>query len=116
VSNRAEENHAGDQAEQLQEADDQAHRAYHVQPGDQPHLNGGGAALLVPQLLVAALRVQAAAVSLSLHAAGIRHSVLLGPRFDLEPIRVIANAATAKLKAHVSRCITRSQKHARAHV
>jgi len=57
VSNRAEEDHAGDQAEQLQEADDEAHRAYHVQPGDQPHLNGGGAALLVPEFLVAALRV-----------------------------------------------------------
>lgn len=99
MSDRAEEDHAGDLAEQLQEGDHEADRAHHVQPRDQPHLYGGQASLLVPELLVAALRVQAATVAFTLHAAGVRHAVLFRPGLDLEPVRVIAHAATAKLKS-----------------
>lgn len=99
MPDRAEEYHTGNLAEQLEKRDHEAHRAYHVESGDKPHLDGGSAALLVPELLVTTLRVQPATVTFSLHAAGVRHSVLLGPRLDLEPVRIVAHAAAAKLKA-----------------
>lgn len=57
VSDRAEEDHAGYLAEQLEESDDETHRAHHVEPGDQPHLYGGRASLLVPELLITTLRI-----------------------------------------------------------
>lgn len=95
----AEENHTSHLAEQLKEGDDETHRAHHVESGYQPHLNGGCASFLVPELLVATLRIEATAVSFPLHATRIRHPILLGPRFDLEPIRVVTYTAAMKLKA-----------------
>lgn len=57
VPDRAEEDHAGYLAEQLEESDDETHRTHHVEPDDQPHLYGSRASLLVPELLIATLRI-----------------------------------------------------------
>lgn len=57
VPDCAEEDHAGHLAEQLNEGDDEAHGAHHVESGDQPHLYRGRTSLLVPKLLVATLRI-----------------------------------------------------------
>lgn len=98
MPDRAEEYHAGHLAEQLEERDHQADGAHHVQPGDQPHLDGRHAALLVPELPVAAVRVQPTAVSFLLYATGVGHAALLRPRVDVEPVRVVLHAAAVELK------------------
>lgn len=94
----AEEDHAGDLSEQLEESDDEANGAHHVEPGDQPHLYGLGAAFLVPQL-VPFLVVETAAVPFPLYAARVRHSVLRRPRVDPVPVGVITHAAAMELKS-----------------
>lgn len=57
VPDRAEEDHAGYLAEQLEESDDETHRAYHVESGNQPHLYGVCTSFLVPKLLITTLRI-----------------------------------------------------------
>lgn len=101
MPDRAEEDHAGHLAEQLEEGHDETHRTHYVESGHQPHLNGGRASFFVPELLVTTLRIQATTVSFSLHAARIRNPILLGPRLDLEPIRVVAYAAAMKLDVSI---------------
>ena len=95
----AEQDHAGHLSEQLEESDDEANGAHHVKPGDQPHLNGRGAAFLVPQLLVPFLKVETTAVSFPLYAARVWHPVLRRPRVDSEPVGVISHAAAVELKS-----------------
>lgn len=95
----AEQDHAGHLSEQLEESDDEANGAHHVKPGDQPHLNGRGAAFLVPQLLVPFLKVETTAVSFPLYAARVWHPVLRRPRVDSEPVGVISHAAAMELKS-----------------
>lgn len=99
VFDRAEEYHASHLSEKLEKRDHETHRTHHVESGDQPHLDGVGTSLLVPELLVTAFWIKTAAITFPLHAAGVWYPVLLGPCLDLEPIRVVAHAAAMKLKA-----------------
>ena len=63
VPDRAEQYHAGDEAEELEEADDEADGADEVQSLNEPHLNRGGAAVLVPAQLAILVVVLFAAVA-----------------------------------------------------
>lgn len=98
LSHRAEEDHAREEPEELEEGDDEARGADDVESGDEIAQDGGGAALFVPLVLVAALGVQAAAVALAFYAARVGDAVFCGPGVDLVPVRVVADAAAVELK------------------
>lgn len=98
VLDSAEQYHAGYLTEQLEKRDDKTHCTHYMESGNQPRLNSGGASFLIPKLFVTTFCVQAAAITFPLHTARIRHPILFGPRFDLEPVRVVAHTAAVKLK------------------
>lgn len=98
MPDRAEQYHAGDEAEQLDESDDEAEGADEVEPLDKPVLDRGGTADLVPVELAVLVVVLLAAVALARTTAGVRDALLLGPGLDVVPVVVLVDAAALELQ------------------